>query len=69
MPKNTPLTYQKLNPFEYIVKPTYTIDEFLLLIGDDTDECKPYEWCDDPAEYVREIRSNKWNRCDKKGMQ
>lgn len=64
--KSHSLIYQKLNPFEHIVKPIHTLDELLLLIGDDDSECQPYEWCEDPAKYVRELRSNGWNRCDEK---
>lgn len=30
-----PLTYPKFNPYEHLVKPTYSVDELLLLIGDD----------------------------------
>ncbi|MDD4856143.1 MAG: hypothetical protein PHQ22_04780 [Sulfuricurvum sp.] len=41
--KNYTLTYQKLNPYKHIVKPRYTVDELLLLIGDDDNECKPYK--------------------------
>jgi hypothetical protein len=69
MSKNIPLAYTKRNPFEHIVKPSHTLDELLLLIGDDENESKPYEWCDDPAKYIRELRSNGWNRCnEKKGL-
>jgi hypothetical protein len=64
--KSHPLTYKKINPFECVVKPSHTLVELFFLIGDDDNECKPYEWCDDPAKYVREIRSNGWNRYDGK---
>lgn len=64
--KSLSLIYQKLNPFEHTVKPSHTLDELLLLIAADDNESKPYEWCEDPAKYVRELRSNGWNRCDEK---
>ncbi len=50
------LVYKKLDYRDHLVKSTYTIDEELLA-SEEAQTTKPYEWCEDPAAYVRHIRS------------
>lgn len=48
------LVYKKLNPLEHIVKTDYS-----KYLDDDVDDsnAKPFDWVDDSADYVRELRS------------
>lgn len=56
------LSYKKLNYKEHIVKPSYTLDEMLLLIGNDEKDVKPFSDVDDVAAFAKELRNNAWKR-------
>lgn len=48
------LVYKKLNPLEHITKTDYS-----KYLDDDIDDsdARPYEWVEDAAQYVRELRT------------
>ena len=60
---NEKLTYKKLNYLKHIVKPSRTIDEMLLLVGDDiNEEIKPFSDIDDVVAFSKELRLKAWER-------
>lgn len=56
------LVYKKLDYREHILKPFYTIDEMLSLVGDDNDDTKPFADVDDVIAFSKELRNNAWKR-------
>jgi prevent-host-death family protein len=56
------LVYKKLNYLEHIVKPSYTIDDILLLVGDDNTDVKPFADVEDVIAFSKELRNNAWKR-------
>lgn len=57
------LIYKKLNYLEHIVKPSYSVDEILSLVGDDANmEIKPFGDIDDVVAFSKELRRKSWER-------
>jgi prevent-host-death family protein len=56
------LVYKKLNYKEHLVKPPYSLDEMLQLIGDEEKDVKPFSDFDDVAAFAKELRNNAWKR-------
>jgi hypothetical protein len=56
------LVYKKLDYKEHIVKPSYNIDEMLLLVGDDKTDVKPFSDVEDIVAFSKELRTNAWKR-------
>lgn len=56
------LIYKKLDYREHIVKPSYSIDEMLLLVGDDDEDVKPFSDIEDVVAFSKELRNNAWKR-------
>lgn len=56
------LVYKKLDYREHILKSSYSIDEMLLLVGDDDTDTKPFADVDDVIAFSKELRNNAWVR-------
>jgi prevent-host-death family protein len=56
------LVYKKLDYREHIVKSSYSIDEMLSLVGDDTTDTKPFADVEDVVAFSKELRHNAWKR-------
>lgn len=56
------LVYKKLNYKEHIVKPSYSLDEMLQLVGDEDKDVKPFSDIDDVEAFAKELRNNAWKR-------
>ena len=54
--------YKKLNYKEHIVKPSYTLDEMLQLVGDEEKDVKPFSDVEDVVAFAKELRNNAWKR-------
>lgn len=59
---NDTLVYKKLNYKEHIVKPAYSLDEMLHLVGDEEKDVKPFSDIDDVMAFAKELRNNAWKR-------
>ena len=59
---NDKLVYKKLNYKEHIVKPSFTLDEMLQLVGDEEKDVKPFSDIDDVVAFAKELRNNAWKR-------
>lgn len=59
---NSKLIYKKLNYKEHIIKPSYTLDDMLHLIGDEENDVKPFSDVNDVAAFAKELRNNAWKR-------
>lgn len=56
------LVYKKLNYKEHIVKPSYSLDEMLQLVGDEDKDVKSFSDIDDVETFAKELRNNAWKR-------
>ncbi len=59
---NDKLVYKKLSYKEHLVKPAYSLDEMLHLVGDEEKDVKPFSDVDDVAAFAKELRNNAWKR-------
>jgi len=56
------LVYKKLDYREHIVKSAYSIDEMLLLVGDDDTDTKPFADVEDVVAFSKDLRNKAWVR-------